>query len=364
MGDEIRLSEAGLIDHPTAQSPATRHCLAYSRVTGDLRTFGHPQGGLLLFHPLSSGGTLVVGDPLADHSQVDLLLDRFLREHPRSSFIQCTEETAKKLQARGFYVNTFGVETDLVLDRWSPAGKRAHSLRQSYNRAERMGVKVVEITDNAEQLQLARRVSDAWLQESKQTSHELRLLTRPPVFALEPGTRKFATIHNERMVGIGFFDPLCVQDSQHGYVYQILRESPDAPEGTRTHLLLSVAEHLQAHGIKRLSLGLSPVRLANSEPLRYGAWTRRLLQLSRKWPWYNYEGQETYKSRFGGEERIVFVASRSKFALSLLWSVVVESGMAQAYWSRLLRQSWVPPVAQPQEVATSVNVVQAPVHNI
>ena len=324
--------------HPTAQVGSTRHCLAYSQVTGDLRAFHGDSGGTLLYHPMRFGAKLAVGDPLADAQDHQLLLDQFLTENPRANFIQCSETFARQLQARGFFVNSFGVETDLILSGWSAAGKRAHMLRKNFNKADRAGVKVVEITADPEQLSLARSISDGWLWATNRTLAELRLLTRVPVFAAEPGTRKFASYHERRMVGIGFFDPLCLADEHRGYVYQIVRELPDAPDGTRTHLLLSVADLFRASGVERLSLGLSPNCLAGTEPLRYSDWTRRFLQLSRKWAWYNYEGQEFYKSRFGGEENPVFFASRSRFALPSLLSLAYETGILNSYLSQCLRR--------------------------
>ena len=280
---------------------------------------------------------LAVGEPLAEGEQIAPLLDSFLAEHRRAKFIQCSLNFGRLLEARGFFVNSFGRETDLVLSHWSCSGKRSHMLRKNFNKAERMQVRVVEITNDPAQLETARAVSDRWLALQKQVSSELRLLTRPPVFAVESGTRKFASFINGQMVGIGFFDPLCLERPELGYVYQLLRESPEAPEGTRTHLLLSVVELFRAAGVERLSLGLSPNSLADTEPLRYSRGTRWLLEFARKWPWYNYEGQEFYKSRFGGEERTVFVASRSRFALPFFLNLLMETGMMTTYWRGRLR---------------------------
>ncbi len=330
------IQEAVLHSSRHGSRHCSRHCLAYSQVTGDLKTFSHPLGGELLYHSTRWGQTLAVGDPLACPTEIEPLLGHFLNSHPQADFLQCSSETAQLLEARGFFVNSFGVETDLVLNRWSPSGKRAHMLRKNFNKAARLGVEVVEITDNREQLETARRVSDSWLLATKQISHELRMLTRPPVFAPEEGTRKFASYYKGEMVGIGFFDPLCIDKPGLGYVYQLLRDSPDAPTATGTHLLLSVAEEFRAAGIERLSLGLSPNSLAEKEIFRHSRWIRGVLQISRKWPWYNFEGQEFFKSRFGGDEKTVFVASRSKFALSLLFNLAVETGMARTYWGRFL----------------------------
>jgi phosphatidylglycerol lysyltransferase len=316
-------------------TPTTRHCLAYSQVTGDLATFGDAQGGTLLYRTTRLGATLAVGDPIAEAWQVESLLDRFLQAHPHANFIQCSEAIARQLQARAFFVNSFGVETDLVLSHWNCLGKRAHMLRKNFNKAERLGVTVVEITHSVEQLEQARQVSNQWLFASHQSHSELALLTRPPVFLPENGTRKFASFFNGQMTGIGFFDPLCLKESSAGYVYQLLRESPEAPPGTRTHLLLTVAEQFRAAGLERLSLGLSPNCLAETEPLHYSRFTRRVLQSARRWAWYNYEGQQFYKSRFGGEERTVFAASRSRFPLPLLIALGLETGIFRTYWDRL-----------------------------
>lgn len=165
---------------PVPVTPA-RHCLPYSQVTGNLATYGDPLGGMLLYNPMRFGQTLTIGDPLADESQVGPLLDRFLQAHPRAGFVQCSENTARLLQARGFFVNSFGIESELVLNRWSSSGKLSHMLRKIFNKADRLGVKVVEITDDREQLEIARSVSYRWLVAAKQIRRELRLLTRPPI---------------------------------------------------------------------------------------------------------------------------------------------------------------------------------------
>jgi hypothetical protein len=275
-----------------------------------------------------------VGDPLADQKQVDRLLDHFLQAHLRASFIQCSEDIAWRLQARGFFVNSFGIETDLVLSRWSSSGKRLHMLRKNYNKADRMGVKVVEITGDSEQLEAARSVSDSCLLATKQMRCELRLLTRPPVFAPEHGTRKFASFHNERMVGIGFFDPLCVMETRLGYVYQLLRESPEAQKALG---LTCWCRLLKSFGRRALSGYRSGCR-----PIVWLIWNHSSIACGlavccsfRGRGHGTTTGQEFSKSRFCGDQK-TFVASRSKFALPPLWNLAVETGIVRTRWSRLL----------------------------
>ena len=118
----------------------TRHCLAYSAISGDLATHTGPLGGALLYFPMRCGISLVVGDPLASPDQIEPLLDDFFQAHARPSFVQCSEDLARRLEARSFFVNSFGIETELVLSRWTSGGKRAHMLRKNFNKIGRAHV--------------------------------------------------------------------------------------------------------------------------------------------------------------------------------------------------------------------------------
>lgn len=333
----------------------TRNCLAYGAHSGDLARFHVPNLGDVNYFTSKSGVTLVIGDPVCRAAQVQELLSRFLKVLPAACFVQVSEGAAASLSRAGFYVNNFGVETELPLKSWRCTGPRSHMLRKNMKKAQRAGAEVVEISDNLDQLDECRAVSQSWLKQTKGTDVELTLLTRPPVFDHEPQTRKFAAYQAGRAVGVAFFDPISASREPRDYVFQIVRSAPDAAPGIGTLLLLSAADQFRSEGIEVLSLGLSPLSLLPREPFRHSRMTRHMLQLFRLLTsrFYNYRGVEFYKSRFDGAARPVFLCCKSAFAL---WQISALANSTDMVWSRLrsARPSWLRLPAQAARPASLV----------
>jgi lysylphosphatidylglycerol synthetase-like protein (DUF2156 family) len=294
----------------------TRNCLAYSDISRDLQVFEVPDIGGVVFYKSSSGGIYAIGDPLAQAADINTLLARFLAAFPHANFIQVSDISANYLSHCGYFVNNFGIETELPLDTWQCRGTKSHMLRKQRKKSEKAGSMIREITDDPAELATGKTVSDAWLTEHKNTTTELCILTRPPVFAPERLTRKFAAYLDGKMVAIAFFDPLNLADLQEGYVFQVIRSNGGA-SGVRTHLLLHAADVFRGEGIRILSLGLSPLRLRPQEPFRHSRFTKSLLQAIRSLSslGYGYDGVEFYKSRFDGNERMVYLCSRSYYPI-------------------------------------------------
>ena len=310
----------------------TRNCLAYGVKCGLLASFELPGAGSLNYYHSSFGITFVIGDPVCPVKSIKQVITAFLSRHPRACFVQVSGTTARVLAEAGYYANSFGVETELDLDTWQCKGPKAHMLRKNRAKAARAGTEIIEITADKERLAACQVVSRTWLQQAKGTEIELTVLTRPPVFHPEPMTRKFAAYVDGKVMGMAFFDPISPGADRQAYVYQIIREARDAPAGTRTYLLLSVADQLRKEGADVLSLGLSPLCLASEEPFRHGRGTRFMLRLLRRMTaqTYNYDGQQFYKSRFGGHERPVFLCSRSTTPLFSMLALLRDSGLIKS----------------------------------
>jgi lysylphosphatidylglycerol synthetase-like protein (DUF2156 family) len=294
----------------------TRNCLAYSDISRDLQVFEVQDIGRIVFYKSNSGVIYAIGDPQAEASSIEPILAQFLAAFPQANFIQVSDISANYLSRCGYFVNNFGIETELPLDTWHCRGTKSHMLRKQRKKSEKAGTVIREITDNPTELAMGKTVSDAWLIEHKNTTTELCILTRPPVFAPERLTRKFAAYLDGKMVAIAFFDPLNLADLQEGYVFQVIRSSGGA-SGVRTHLLLHAADVFRGEGIRTLSLGLSPLRLHPQEPFRHSRFTKSLLHSIRSLSslGYGYDGVEFYKSRFDGKERMVYLCSRSYYPI-------------------------------------------------
>jgi|GEM_PF-1709403 len=311
----------------------TRNCLAYGAQSGALIRFHVPNIGDVNYFRSGSGVILAIGDPICRAVDIEELISRFLAEFPSACFVQVSAETAAVLSRSGYYVNNFGIETELMLQSWQCQGPRSHMLRKNMKKALRAGVEVVEISDNPVRLAECRAVSESWLKQTKGTDVELTLLTRPPVFDCEPLTRKFAAYLHGQAVGVAFFDPISACCERKHYVFQIVRSAPDAIPGIGTLLLLAAADQFRREGIEILSLGLSPLSLPPREPFRHSLMTGLILRLFRRATarLYNYSGIEFYKSRFGGNERPVFLCCKSATAL---WQISALAHSTDMVWSR------------------------------
>lgn len=315
---------------------AIGNCAAYSVQSGRLRSFTMDGLGTMAFHRGRDGLIYAIGDPLTDHGKHQAVIDGFLDAFPRSIFIQCSDITARHLRAKNYYANIYGIETELPLPHWRCQGRKSHMLRKQRKKSERAGIIIREIGDNPEDLAEARRISDQWLAEKKSTAVELEMLTRPPVFAPEQGTRKFAAYHDHDMVGIAFFDPLSITDPNKGYVFQIVR-TLSLFSGTGSHLLLHAADVFREEGMETLSLGGSPLAL-RPEPMKKNSPITRLMLHIFKFTSkhaYDYEGLEFYKSRFNGAEKPIYFCTPHWLPVRGLIGLAVETGMARHQLSYL-----------------------------
>ncbi len=313
----------------------TRNCLAYGDISRDLQVFEVPNIGCVIFYKSSSGDIYAIGDPLTKESSINTILALFLDSFPHANFIQVSNASANYLSNCGYFVNNFGIETELPLDKWHCQGAKNHMLRKQRKKSEKAGTIIREITDDPAELAMGRQVSDAWLAECKNTTTEFCILTRPPVFEPERCTRKFAAYLEGKMVAIAFFDPLNLSDLQEGYVFQLIR-SNGGVSGVRTHLLLHAADIFRHEGVRTLSLGLSPLCLRTQEPFRHSRFTKSLLHSIRSLSLgYGYEGVEFYKSRFDGEERMVYLCSRSYYPVKSVFTMIKATNMIDTILQQL-----------------------------
>lgn len=286
--------------------------------------------GTMAYHRSRDNLIYAIGDPLAAQGHHQALIEAFIDTFPKAVFIQCSDLTARYLRAKNYYANLYGIETELELARWRCQGRKSHMLRKQRKKSEKAGVLIREISHEPVELLEAKSISDQWLAAKKSTAVELEMLTRPPVFAVEKGTRKFAAYYDQKMIGIAFFDPLSISDSSKGYVFQIVR-TLSLFSGTGTHLLLHAADVFRQEGLEIMSLGGSPLALRAEPMKRHSPVTRLMLRIFKYTSKhaYDYEGLEFYKSRFNGLEKPVYFCTRNLLPVRGLIGLATETGMAR-----------------------------------
>lgn len=166
---------------------------------------------------------------------------------------------AEDLTHRGYQVNDIGSEYTLPTATYEVAGKDKKWLRRVANMGKK-GVVVKEQSWAEVDAEQVRTISDAWRSTKQIKTRELKLMTRPPVFADEWGVRKFYAYRGDELLGYLFCDPYFKDGQVIGYTTNITRSKPGVkPAGVQDYLVLEVMKMLKDEGVPYLALGLSPL---------------------------------------------------------------------------------------------------------
>ncbi len=210
----------------------------------------------------------------------------------------------------GFRMTRIGSEAVLPLARFSLAGGRRKTLRQSRGRAVRRGFRfhLLAPPHDRERLGNLCRVSNAWLAARRlpearfgvgwfdyacMASHRVAMVTDP----------------QERVVA---FASLVESYSMRETTLDLVRRDPDCDSSVIDFLFVEAILALREEGRSLFSLGLAP--MARREPR--SVWTRVALRALR--PYYNANGLEGFKTKFRPAWRPRYVAHRSRLDLPRL----------------------------------------------
>jgi len=306
--------------------------VAYSAATQPLMEYVGDEDGFLAFRR-RWGLAIGLGDPVCAPDRREGLIKTFLEQHPRASFVHCTESTAEILQSMDYRINEIGTDSRLDLNDWTFGGKQREWLRYADNWMTRRGY-VIREGSFAENKAQVEQVSEAWRQTRTVKRKEVRFLNRPIVLGDEPGVRRFMLYDGGgALQAFVLFDPLYRNGAVTGYVTCMKRRMPDVPQYAEPAIMKRAIEIFQAEGVPSVWLGLSP--LADIENNRFR--TNRVLHWTTRYyhgaGWinryfYNFLGHSQFKARFRGEKHQVYYASpvrwntRRLLALSSLCGVI------------------------------------------
>ncbi|WIA39195.1 hypothetical protein OEZ86_005320 [Tetradesmus obliquus] len=250
-----------------------RGILSLSTLQQGLQHFVIPDVGYIAYTMMRNGpdvfnvlSPLALGDPICDPVNFSLMAQAFLQQHPKAIFMQVSAEFAAVLQSCGLLVNSMGGETVLDLASYSFSGYAKRGLRSAIASAAK-GVAVEEVMQAAPMLQAAgkgaaaaaaaaaaavggadlarlasemREVDRLWLSQKGKHAGNFWFINRPPVFAPEPGVRKFTARDSSsgQLLGFIFFDAVFEPGQVVGYYANVTRMVPDAHPGV-LNLLVS-----------------------------------------------------------------------------------------------------------------------------
>ncbi len=284
------------------------HCMSFSQFQRDMHYFDISGIGYIAYRK-KWAARYVLADPVCDEKDREYIIGEFLKDKTHTAFIQISEPVAELIHEKfGYYSSQFGVETVVDLKTWDVKGKKKQVLRTSVNKAQKDGVRFVEMSEDAYDDSLTKE----WMRTRKVKNKEVVFLIRPKDQEYQEGTRKFYAFLGEELLGYIHFDPAYENGKVLGYVPNISRFSPKFKQGIFYPLMVHAMEAFKKEGTPYLYLGISPAVVDDKdkpcESKIFKIFVRLLFKYGNMF--YSFKGLHFTKSRFQGEDVKTFCAHR------------------------------------------------------
>ena len=276
---------------------------------------------------------VLVGNPISDNPRAIIrgFIKMCQREGLNPSAVQVTENIAQIFSENEFYLNVLGVETFIDLERYDPAlpGKEYQHMRRWRNNARANSIHVEEKHLSRTNKLSVEQISEKWLKRKNNRS-ELAVILRKMTLDEEPYVRRFFAFCEEKMLGYVFFDPIFESNKVVGYYANIERYYTDKPiHGLLPQIIMTAAERFKKEGIKYLSLGLSPLYLAQSSPFQEHSELRDVFeQFYNESNLYAFKGIKEHKNKYPVKIEIpVYFASRKDSSIDDIFNIFTSIGI-------------------------------------
>ncbi|MDH5181034.1 MAG: DUF2156 domain-containing protein [Gammaproteobacteria bacterium] len=234
------------------------------------------------------------------------LLQAFIAEaevHKRNIVaVQVRESQVHLFRNIGATVNQLGSSFCVDLVGYTFAGTRKMRLRNKIKRAEKAGLKVLEVGKGLprDESTFARlnQVSDKWL--AAKGKKELDFMIGELGCASDTERRIFV-VQDKKGEFIAFITYVPVWGGRPGYLHDLTRKLPDAPTGAMELCNARALEQMMEEGIKYLHFGFTPFIVDEVEPeggQGFIAWLVRLLYRHGSVV-YPAKTQSEYKVKWG-----------------------------------------------------------------
>ena len=271
--------------------------------------------------------TIVLGDPIADESQFENIINQFLMQRPTCSFIQAGANVARILSKRNFSVDCFGVESQIALP-YQMHGKQKREIRNLTNVAKKKNVIIKEVFNR--NLLFKNSVQE---QKNKfeiifpfNSKREYSFLSRPLTDSDEFGVRIFGGYVENQLICYSVFDPIYQNEKIIGYAESIARQSSSAIKGARTYTLIEAMKQFTREEITFVNIGLLPfyVEGVSNEFEKYSNLivAKIFSMLYKSSPLVsNFAGLSFHKSRYRGKHIPKYFISNAKKKHKVLLSI-------------------------------------------
>jgi lysyl-tRNA synthetase, class II len=268
-----------------------RDSLGYFALRGDKAAIFSPSGKAAVVYRVVGGVSLASGDPLGDPEAWPGAIQAWLAEADSYAWtpgvVGASEDGAIAYRREGLDCLELGDEAVLDLDCFSLEGRGMRVVRQAVNRVRRAEYSLrLDRQRDVDDADLAEVVSavEAWRGADVERGFSMALgrLGDPRDPDLLVGRARDGA---GRLVAVLTFVPW----GPDGLSLDMMRRSRDSENGTVEFLIVGLAEHAAALGVRRLSLNFAIFRSVLERGARVGAgpvlrvWRRTLLLASRWW---------------------------------------------------------------------------------
>jgi phosphatidylglycerol lysyltransferase len=213
----------------------------------------------------------------------------------RAAFYQVRAEALPLYLDAGLTLVKLGEEAQIDLHAFEMTGPARANLRYAMKRGERDGLtfEVVDKATVASYVPTLRRISDAWLdsRSAKEKSFSVAAFTADYLAS------QSVIVISQNGLPVAF-STFMTTDLNEEATIGVMRHLNEASPYTMEFLFTSLALHLKKAGLRKLSLGMSPLSGLTPSPLaspwfRLGALTWRL-----GGRFYNFRGLRAFKNKF------------------------------------------------------------------
>ncbi|MEP6990384.1 MAG: DUF2156 domain-containing protein [bacterium] len=295
---------------------------------------------------------VVAGAPVCAPERLREVVAEFDEDSRRRGLRVCYFGAGERLESLlmdrgGWSVASLGAQPSWAPADWGAIIARKASLRAQLNRARNKGVSIREHEPrSAEANPALQRVLDEWLGDRPLPS--LHFLIEPDTMSDLGDRRVFVAERQGATVGFIVASPV---PARNGWLIEQIIRGHGAVNGTAELLLDTTMRALAASGSTYVTLGLSPLsRHSRFDTARMPHWLRLTLRFVRAHGrrFYNFEGLDTFKSKFEPQEweEIVAIANAPSFPWRALWAIAAAFTSGSPVWlivralAKGARQEW------------------------
>ena len=284
--------------------------VANAALSGDKRLLFHPAGDAFVMYQVSGRSWIALGDPVGPAERCEELAwnfrERVDQAGGRAVFYQVTTANLPLYLDLGLSLMKIGEEARVRLADFALQGSARADLRQAHRRPERAGASFeILAPENLDALLPGlRRISDLWLEEKA---------TAEKGFSLGAFAENYLRQFPIALVRVGgapvAFANLWPTASREELSVDLMRFSPDAPNGTMDYLFIELMLWGKSQDYRWFNLGMAPLSGLETRALapiwqRLGGFVYRHGEA-----FYNFEGLRRYKSKFDPQWEPRYLAS-------------------------------------------------------